>query len=362
MSTPESRTTDSRLVTEAYILRSKAADPNDGRCLVENCSIHRNIQYCHVLSRSYKSNETPISSLEWYWKMRKGTLNIDTRYNVFPAGASVHGMYDKGQWILVPDDTIVHMYYNTLRQDTRTTDRSAYQDVPNGTFNYTLIPLRNMEEVAITRQNNTMIPVRLDAFEVHIYPFTSLPKLHSHVHPKFTIIAAGDQMRKLPESVRNKLLDEFSILAEVFAVYVAWTFPISGRVGRADNSYFPPHPGNDDDEFHDEGSENAPSSTAVGRTGACKRCRSKHPASRSAGGPGQGSKQSVGRGVRSPGVEGTDSLAHQIVAKRKRDSGLSEKVVAKHTKKVGKAEWDNDSLMEWSQKVEPNYLVPNMEC
>lgn len=35
------------------------------------------------------SQDSPIGLLEWYWNMQSNTLNLDSRYNIFPGGTLV---------------------------------------------------------------------------------------------------------------------------------------------------------------------------------------------------------------------------------------------------------------------------------
>lgn len=88
-------------ITKAAQQRAKAADPNGQRCLIENYSKNRAVHLAHVVFRdasgyneivSYRCTSANLraelytkqmESLEWSWKMAKGTLNLDTQENVF---------------------------------------------------------------------------------------------------------------------------------------------------------------------------------------------------------------------------------------------------------------------------------------
>ncbi|TFK19818.1 hypothetical protein FA15DRAFT_157931 [Coprinopsis marcescibilis] len=80
-STPESRIEDDGRIS--VIRRVQAVDPNGGRCLVENCSPARIVEYCHVVPRKLWRDTQLLDSLEWFWRMRKNTLNLETRRNIF---------------------------------------------------------------------------------------------------------------------------------------------------------------------------------------------------------------------------------------------------------------------------------------
>ncbi|KAL0945142.1 hypothetical protein HGRIS_004295 [Hohenbuehelia grisea] len=48
-----------------------------------------------------------MSSLEWFWGMKHGSLNLDTRYNVFPISSSLLRLYEENKWGLLLSDDIM---------------------------------------------------------------------------------------------------------------------------------------------------------------------------------------------------------------------------------------------------------------
>lgn len=134
---------------ETALLRATEADPNEGRCVVENCPKERGVQAMHILPRVYTRSErlvwqfrstsprqrysyssSQMDSFEYSWNLRRGTLNLDTRENVlfgeraacgyssqphaenaFVVGKSLASMYTSGCWSLLPEDAILDKFY-----------------------------------------------------------------------------------------------------------------------------------------------------------------------------------------------------------------------------------------------------------
>ncbi|KAF9008243.1 hypothetical protein BDQ17DRAFT_1323611 [Cyathus striatus] len=201
-----------RSTSKKYIGRAREADPNNGRCLVENTSPNRGIQYCHVLPNTW-TNPAILDSLELSWGMRKGSLKLDTRYNIFPVGVSLAHMYEKLQWILIPDNDIVQTYY-----DGRLC-RTNIPEIKREHFVYRLFPVQKMCDVALIRQDSTTAPL-FDSgmFTVHTFPFNTLPDLISHIHPKFAIMQAGYVLSKTNYSGLDATVGK-----QIMGIYQCWT-------------------------------------------------------------------------------------------------------------------------------------------
>ncbi|TFK19914.1 hypothetical protein FA15DRAFT_673994 [Coprinopsis marcescibilis] len=138
------------------------------------------------------------ASLEWFWGMRKNTLNLETPQNIFPVGSSIHRMYDAGQWIMVPEEHIVQTYYDALNKEPALADRGSFPLIPNrNDFVYRLIPLKDMDDIMLIRQNYTSTPLAPGSFTVHVAPFSTFPTFVSHIHPKFVILSAGHRLAQV---------------------------------------------------------------------------------------------------------------------------------------------------------------------
>jgi hypothetical protein len=96
----DSKMYEVKAISEAAIIRAEKASPSGRRCLVENIPKEWNVEVAHVFARerSYDSKRVGIpyghpyipeltylqmTAIEWSWNMRKSTLNLDTRRNVF---------------------------------------------------------------------------------------------------------------------------------------------------------------------------------------------------------------------------------------------------------------------------------------
>ncbi|KAH6892775.1 hypothetical protein BKA70DRAFT_1233518 [Coprinopsis sp. MPI-PUGE-AT-0042] len=201
---------------QSTYLRSAAADPNEQRCLVENYPKERAIQLTHILPRSFVRDGTMMSMLEWNWNMRRGTLNLDTRENVCYMGASMKLLYENGQWGLLPEDHIIYEH----RFAGSSAPRSEFPIITGDTFSYTFIPLTGMDDIALTRQ--TKHPPQANGFETHLHPYRSFPKIVSHVHPRFAIMAFGLYAEAIPSSSLDNLCRTYPIVNELMTIVDSW--------------------------------------------------------------------------------------------------------------------------------------------
>jgi hypothetical protein len=90
------------------------------------------------------------------------------------------------------------------------------------------------DDAMLTRQDNERGVATL-----LIYPYSSLPTLKSHLHPKFAIFSAGMKLRSLDDAELDKLHDEYSSLSKIIKLYTAWGRVIS-RKAKKDKSYIDP--------------------------------------------------------------------------------------------------------------------------
>lgn len=58
--TPESRLGLEQEVSDRVKRRVRDADPNHGRCLVENVEESRAVEFCHCVPRSFKKHEAVV--------------------------------------------------------------------------------------------------------------------------------------------------------------------------------------------------------------------------------------------------------------------------------------------------------------
>ncbi|KAJ3564508.1 hypothetical protein NP233_g8249 [Leucocoprinus birnbaumii] len=366
--------------------RVQAVDPNGGRCLVENCSSTRAIEYCHLVPRSFP--QSYLESLEWYWNMRANTLNLDTRCNIFPANASVHHIHDNCRFVLAPEESIVQQYYDTLDPIIRMAWRPRFPIIPDrNNFRYTLIPIKDMEDIAFSRQTLTGAPPIPNDFTTHLYPYDTLPVLISHIHPKYAIVSAGAKLSKLPRDRVHALLQSFPRLLNIMHLYRAWIFPPPANFAE-DDSFWPPYDPSDekDNEDNDEGGkprgkDHKDTITEKGRCRIQKRPREQSPTGNSPRARAAYRQSDevdeyeeveesdcdtviTPKGRYTGGYWRRKQNRRKVVGdrlsasgKRKRSSGLSHVNIGQHTRKVGKMEWNGDALRSWSSQIVPEKQV-----
>ncbi|KAF7759882.1 hypothetical protein Agabi119p4_11577 [Agaricus bisporus var. burnettii] len=90
---------------------------NQRRCLMENYSHGPSVRYCHLMDSKNARTKDLMASLEWNWNMPYGALNLNTRYNIFFAGAALHLHYDNDSWGLLPERSIIDYYYARLDEE-----------------------------------------------------------------------------------------------------------------------------------------------------------------------------------------------------------------------------------------------------
>ena len=155
-------------------------------------------------------------------------------------------------------------------------DLRSKRTIQEKTFKYRLIPLDEvMEETAIYRQNTVDKPTKPTDWTVHCHPFSTLPLLESHLHPKFVIYETGrklddilcplrplsekkgrDEEIALVEEVvarvnegrrqfRSKLRKTWPAITQIEHIYAAWTHNL-------DTGFNPSSPSSDDDGSDDD--------------------------------------------------------------------------------------------------------------
>ena len=207
-----------------------------------------------------------------------------------------------------------------------------------------------MEENVLLRQNDS-IPLSHDAFTTHLYPFTTLPALVSHIHPKFVIVSGGSKLYSMPTDKFEALAQTSPILITILKLYISWSVPVPAEA-KSDPTYWPPYPDYDGDDDDDEGNGGDDPNdkdydvfTEKGRgSGPCrKRPRQLSPTPNRAG-------NSKTMGAYHDPVDSDDPSP---AFKRKESSNLSRGSVIEHTRKTGKVGWDQDALINWSSNCQP---------
>ncbi|EKM75046.1 hypothetical protein AGABI1DRAFT_132665 [Agaricus bisporus var. burnettii JB137-S8] len=165
-----------------------------------------------------------MASLEWHWNMRYGALHLNTRHNIFFAGAALHLHHDNNAWGLLPDKEYIYQYY-----EKRFADRNEFPQIhlPEGGFKYKLIPLGDsMRTFPILRQNEHGQPPNKDQYTIYLYPFDDMPTFRTHLHPKFAIYELGRKVHALVAedgAVATRAFRTYQDLERVYDVFASWS-------------------------------------------------------------------------------------------------------------------------------------------
>ncbi|PPR07166.1 hypothetical protein CVT24_010719 [Panaeolus cyanescens] len=218
--------------------RVKLVDPNSGHCLVENCSPAQGVRTAQVFDWRLASDSECdlLDSLEWAWGMSRGSLNLNTRRNLFFVGASWHELYKDNKWALLPSREDVLKFYD--EDGVFLLRRESFPPVEDGPFTYTLLPLDDLDGVYIARQS---AEEGSNDVTIHDFPFDDFPTITCHVDPKFAIMHLGRTLFSVVDvEIRLALVAKFPYLGKVWALSAAWTSDVPKSAWR-DETYLPLH-------------------------------------------------------------------------------------------------------------------------
>ncbi|PPQ85459.1 hypothetical protein CVT24_003644 [Panaeolus cyanescens] len=213
--------------------RAKLSDPHNQRCLIENCPETQGVEMAHIFDRDTSWRPSVLDSIEWGWKMKKGSLNLDTSRNIIFLGASMHRLYKSRKWALIPEESVVFQYLHPLMKAAH--PRKQFPNIQGETFKYRFEPIEDMEDIYLARQSTN------DALDItiHEYPFDDFPILTSHVHPKYVILHLGRLLRGgIKSPCRLALLLKYPWLEFVEHLYLRWTGHLPNNPER-DRTYIP---------------------------------------------------------------------------------------------------------------------------
>ncbi|KAF9037548.1 hypothetical protein BJ165DRAFT_561946 [Panaeolus papilionaceus] len=224
-------------ITNTAIKRAQHADPNMQCCLIENCAKTQAVHIVHVYSRETRM-VTVSSTLDVECRILteiliggvngmgldhgKGTLNLDTRQNIYFLGASMHRLCKDRKWALLPEKDIVHQYYDKNRREPF--ERNNFPNIEGDTFQYKLLPI-DIEDIYVTRE--TSDPTN-GTVTVHNHLFDDLPCITSHIHPTFAIIHLGQLLVDPLTPNKRALFSKIPWLIDVRTLYLTWSARLPG--------------------------------------------------------------------------------------------------------------------------------------
>ncbi|PPQ75397.1 hypothetical protein CVT24_012991 [Panaeolus cyanescens] len=201
-------------MTRSAIKRAQDADPNHQRCIIENCSTSMAVQIAHVYNREEAASNKRMQCLEWNWGLIKGSLNLDTRRNVFFVGVSLYELYRRHNWSLFPEEKVVRQFFYEGRSRPR--ERFDFPNFPSQTFKYTFLSIHDMEDVCINRQSED------NTVTVHQYPFEGFPVITSHIHPVFVMLHLSKALSSISEEKHDAIVMKYPWLGEVAWLHTFW--------------------------------------------------------------------------------------------------------------------------------------------
>lgn len=187
-----------------------------------------------------------------------------------------------------------------------------------------------MVDIPLIRQNNSR-PLRKDDIAIHLHPFSDLPLLQSHLHPKFVILDAGRKLNLKPEAMDSlsEMTSDLITFRKITRIYAAWTSDLPMGAENDKTFYF--QEDYDDGSYQGDDQSDRTASRRVPDPTARKRARQNESPTPA---PNQG-----GRG--------------QQTLKRAPSICLSKKSVELHDKTSGDKNWTDDALRDWSRQCHP---------
>ncbi|KII86427.1 hypothetical protein PLICRDRAFT_125927, partial [Plicaturopsis crispa FD-325 SS-3] len=154
--------------------------PNGRNCILTHMAT--DVDYAHNFPRSAKIYQ--LDHMEAATNTSPLSLNVDTRYNIFPLNHDFHLKYDAAKWLLIPEARHVEAFYTDLEGGVPLRDR--FPKIKNGIFRYTMLATTDMVGDDIIR-DTAQGAVR------YTWPYTGL-QIRSHVHPRFVVYNAGQKL------------------------------------------------------------------------------------------------------------------------------------------------------------------------
>jgi hypothetical protein len=179
---------------------------------------------------------------------------------------------------------------------------------------------------------------------VHNYPYDTLPRLKSHLHPKFVIFNAGKKLERMLTCPTNliMLFHDYPALRKIQALYDAWIAPIPGNSINCTSYNDPtlklvPEVQVEDDPNYAEDHDYHSNRTKSNRgTGFCLRPRTRSVAA---------GEQDV-----DGDVNGTNNKKRKVLSESftHNQQPLSEATLSRINEQYGEAAWTSDRIRRWA--------------
>ncbi|CAE6451554.1 hypothetical protein ACGC1H_005765 [Rhizoctonia solani] len=172
-------------VSDAAKGRLTTNSPKGHRCLITWSAW--SLECAHVLRRSTKGSR--LSTLEYVWGMKFGTLNLDTTQNMMWLSPHLHRYFDAKDWALVPSLADLETIERSSVRGFSFASKPKFTKVcPRGIRSY---------DFALFKQSTELDPllrvVDPTCHSVHLPPYTTLSPIISHVNPYFVICNVAEK-------------------------------------------------------------------------------------------------------------------------------------------------------------------------
>ncbi|KAF8332375.1 uncharacterized protein EI90DRAFT_3055441, partial [Cantharellus anzutake] len=220
------RLLDTPLPDSALEAEVKNVDPNNGSCFLtmQRFHVRGGIAFCRLLG---SCADTTLTRLECAWGMEFGSLKIHLSWACLPLRLDWETMFEEGEWGMLPETCILEEIHvaSLLLRDSGNSQALRNILASTTSFRYRILPFKSMKSLYIHRferdgDNTSYVSNdQAPSLSVHMYPYTSLGALESHLQPQ---VAVFDLARKLEahESCDPGLYE--NDLKLVNAIYDIW--------------------------------------------------------------------------------------------------------------------------------------------
>ncbi|KAF8331337.1 uncharacterized protein EI90DRAFT_3154591 [Cantharellus anzutake] len=141
-------------------------------------------------------------------------------------GASLRGMFNKNDFVLVPEREVLDRYMDALEEEglRLVAKREKFPSLnETDVFKYELVVLgKAMHSIALCVQDNISEHPTASDFTIHTTPFKNLPIFKSHVRPHFVIFHSGKAVGDLDYQTIKEWDSQDPRLIDMWKLYTAW--------------------------------------------------------------------------------------------------------------------------------------------
>ncbi|KAF9803889.1 hypothetical protein IEO21_09539 [Rhodonia placenta] len=114
--TPRHRVSRKSGITNGARQRAVKASRNGGACIISGLK-DKSVQQCHVLPRA--TDASILTSLEWWWGIKKEGLNVDSSRNMAFLRGDLHVLWDRGDILIAPMPDVVDKFMDKYKDGER---------------------------------------------------------------------------------------------------------------------------------------------------------------------------------------------------------------------------------------------------